>query len=196
MQTENIVVDRLEARALWRKYRAHQHYSKPIDREIGLTYQRIAQGKVVIRALASVVAAGVNEQNLPKLAIVRADATTCFYEWYRDGGARFSKDPWPKTNHRRNYIDFPPGSFPQPAESRNRTWSRAQAIVPLIPLDIRPRRGLENYHLLWEAVWQPAPPVDPMLLRRIGEADLWVVVAAWDLTEVERAALAARIPVR
>jgi hypothetical protein len=61
---------------------------------------------------------------------------------------------------------------------------------------VRPRRGLENYNVLWEAVWQPAPPVDPMLLRRIGEADLWVVVAAWELTEVERAALAARIPIR
>jgi hypothetical protein len=42
-------------------------------------------------------------------------------------------------------------------------------------------------------VWRPAPPVDPMLLRRIGLADLWVVLAAWDLTPVEQAALAARI---
>jgi hypothetical protein len=195
METQQIIVDREQARALFRKYRAHQHYSRPIDKEIGLTYQRIAQGKVVIQALASVIAAGVNEQNLPKLAICRADATTCFYEWFRDGGARFAKDQWVKANHRKSYIDFPPGSFPQPVQT-NRTWSRAQAIVPLIPIDIRPRRGLENYHVLWEAVWQPAPPVDPMLLRRIGEADLWVVVAAWELTEVERAALAARIPVR
>lgn len=32
-----------------------------------------------------------------------------------------------------------------------------------------------------------------MLLRRIGQADLRVVCAAWDLTEVERAVLAGRI---
>jgi hypothetical protein len=32
-----------------------------------------------------------------------------------------------------------------------------------------------------------------MLLRRIGRADLWLVVAGWDLTEVERAALSTRL---
>jgi hypothetical protein len=195
MQTENIELDRLQARALWRKYREHAHYSKPIDKEISLTYQRIAQGKMVIRALASIIAAGVDEQNLPKLAIVRADATECWYQWSGDGSARMSKDRWSKTIHRRTYIDFPANTFPKPVEN-GRNWSSAVAIAPLIPIDIRPRRGLENYHVLWEAEWQPTPPVDPMLLRRIGEADLWVVCGAWDLTEVERAALAARIPVR
>jgi hypothetical protein len=32
-----------------------------------------------------------------------------------------------------------------------------------------------------------------MLLRRIGQADLWIVCAAWELTEIERAVLAARV---
>lgn len=36
-------------------------------------------------------------------------------------------------------------------------------------------------------------PKDPYLLRRIGKGDMWLVVAAWDLTEVERAALATRL---
>ena len=62
-----------------------------------------------------------------------------------------------------------------------------------MPVDIRPKRGIENYHVLFEAIWQPVPPVDPMLVRRLGEADLWVVVAAWDLTEVERTVLASRM---
>lgn len=52
---------------------------------------------------------------------------------------------------------------------------------------------MNKYHILWEAEWSPIPPRDPMLLRRIGKADLWVVVAHWDLTEVERAALSTRI---
>ena len=34
MQTENIVVDRGKARELYRKYRAHRHYSTPIDERI------------------------------------------------------------------------------------------------------------------------------------------------------------------
>jgi len=65
--------------------------------------------------------------------------------------------------------------------------------VPLIPVHLRPKRGLANYHILWEAEWRRLPPVDPLLIRRLGKGDLWVVVAAWDLTEVERAAIAARM---
>ena len=37
------------------------------------------------------------------------------------------------------------------------------------------------------------PPRDPYLLRRIGKADLWLVVASWELTEVEMAALSTRV---
>ena len=33
-------------------------------------------------------------------------------------------------------------------------------------------------------------------LRRIGKADLWLVVAQWDLTEVEKAALSTRVGVQ
>jgi hypothetical protein len=158
------------------------------------TYQLIAQGRLVIKALDSIATAGVGEDGYPKLAICRADAATCYFQDQANGGGRFAKDRWVKENHRRSYIDLPPGSFPlEVARERRRDWARAEATVPLIPIDLRPKRGLENYHLLWEAVWRPAPPVDPMLLRRIGLADLWVVLAAWDLSPVEQAALAARI---
>src|SRR5258708_4807132 len=44
----------------------------------------------------------------------------------------------------------------------------AEAIVPLVPVHLRPKRGLENYHILWEAEWTRVVPRDPMLLRRIG----------------------------
>lgn len=36
-------------------------------------------------------------------------------------------------------------------------------------------------------------PVDPYLLLQIGEVDMWLVVAALDLTEVESAATRTRI---
>jgi hypothetical protein len=194
MQTENIVLDRGEARALYRKYREHQHYAQPIDWEIQRTYQLIAQGRLVIKALDSIATAGVGEDGYPKLAIVRADAATCYFQYQASGGGRFAKERWVKENHRRSYIDLPPGSFRlEVARERRRDWVRAEATVLLIPINLRPKRGLENYHLVWEAVWRPAPPVDPMLLRRIGLADLWVVLAAWDLTPIEQAALAARI---
>ena len=191
METERIVVDRTEARSLFRKYREHRHYSQPIDKEIQRTYQLIARGQVIIKALESVVKAGVGEDGLPKLAICRADAQTRFLEYRHDGGVRMSMDQWAQENHRRRYVDFAPGSFPAPPPRKG--WARVHAMVPLVPIDVRPRRGIENYHVLWEAIWQPAPPVDPMLLRRIGEADLWVVCAAWELTQVERAVLASQL---
>jgi hypothetical protein len=100
-----------------------------------------------------------------------------------------SFDRWPREPHTRGYIDFKAGSFPAGTRARR----AAEAITPLIPVDIRPKRGIENYHVLFEAVWRPVPPVDPMLLRRIGEADLWVVCAAWELTDIERAVLASRV---
>jgi hypothetical protein len=190
MQTETVVVERAEARALYRKYREHQHYAKPIDWEIQRTYQLIAQGRIVIKVIDSIVAAGLNDERLPKLAIVRADAAECFWLPVRGGGAfAMTNVSWRDREHHSRRITIPEDTWPE--QSRDRRWHRA--VVPLIPIHSRPKRGLQNYHVLWEAEWRPAPPVDPLLLRRIGVSDLWVVLAAWDLTEVERAALAARI---
>ena len=47
---------------------------------------------------------------------------------------------------------------------------------------------LDRYFILWEADWQRRAPVDPALLRPVG-GDLYVVVATWDLTDLERAVL-------
>ena len=65
------------------------------------------------------------------------------------------------------------------------------AIVPIVPLHLRPKFNLSNYSILWEADWT-AVPHDPLLLRQL-KGDLWIVLAAWDLTEVERAVLSQRV---
>ncbi len=194
METQNIVLDRAKARELWRDYRKHQHYSAPIDQEVMRTYKAIAQGRVIIRALDSIRVAGLGKDGLPKLAIARADAQFCWLSPDRNGAAGFSiseeaATTWRSARYTRQRIDFPAGTFPGISTQR---W-RPRAIVPQVPLPLRPKRGLQNYHVLFEAEWELVPPVDPMLLRRVGAGDLWVVCAAWDLTEVERAALAARV---
>ena len=190
METVALEMEREEAGRLMRKYREHRAYQRPIDQEIERIYRAIAKGGVVIRALESIRAAGVNEKGLPKLAICRADATECIVRIHGDGSARFADSTWVNGNTSRSrFFDFEPGSFPSAAKS-------GKAIVPLIPIDVRPARGLQNYHVLFEAIWSPVPPVDPFLLRRIGSGDSWLVVAAWELTEVERAVMADRIRVR
>lgn len=206
METTHVTVDRAEAERLYRKYKEHRAYSEPIDWEIQRTYQLLAKGKLVIRALESIAKAGANAENLPKLALASATTKVCHLTRGRDGSAVMSSTPnrWhrPKRNTftwRADSFEFAPNTFPMetwmqpPCRARR---SEHQAQVPLIPLHLRPKRGLPNYYILWEAEWEPVPPRDPYLLRRIGKADLWLVVAHWDLTEVERAALATRIVVQ
>jgi hypothetical protein len=190
METQSIIMPRAEARTLYREYRKHLHYSKPIDRECMRAYQLLAQGRLVIKAIESVVKAGLNKEGLPKLALCRAHAPACFLRLYDNGSAMLASIRYPVSNNQRDVIMMPPGSFPQ---APRQYWQEAEALVPGIPLHLRPQRGLANYHILWEAEWTRIPPADPYLLRRIGKADLWLVVAAWNLTEVERAALATRI---
>jgi hypothetical protein len=183
MDVQPIEIDRTKALELYRAYKTHQHYSKPIDRECQRAYQLIAAGKVVINAGRAIVDAGLNAEGLPKLAIVRADATVCTLRQERDTALFHDGTSW-----RSRKIAVPWPGFKTPSGR----WS-FEAQTPLIPIHLRPKRGIENYHILFEAEWTLKPPVDPLLLRRIGRSDMWLVVAAWDLTEVELAAMSARL---
>lgn len=189
MQTTLIEMERAEALRLYQEYRQHQQYSDPIDREIARVYHAIAKGRIVIRALESIRVAGLGEDRLPKLAIVRADAKTCWLTGYTDGRARFASKQRVKIPETKSYFDFPADSFP----GIKPDWRQHEAMVPLIPVKHRPRMALSEYHILWEAEWRRTVPIDPMLLRRVGTGDVWIVVAAWDLTPVERAVLSSRL---
>ena len=78
-------------------------------------------------------------------------------------------------------------------------WSGAwTAMVPIVPPQHRPARGMGDRLVLWEVDnWEwntpPAPPGDPALLRHVG-GDIYAVDAVWDLTEIERLVLAGRRP--
>jgi hypothetical protein len=199
METTHVTLDRTEAQRLWRKYKEHQAYSTPIDAEVMRAYQLLAKGKLIIKALESIAKAGTNVEGLPKLAIAGAMAKACHLERNVNGGATMrSSDNWRamKNVHtwRNDTFEFAPDTFPWTWDRKSRTHrSSHKATLPIIPAYLRPKRGLANYHVLWEAEWEPIPPRDPYLLRRIGKADLWLVVAKWDLTEVERAVLSTRV---
>lgn len=203
MDARHVEVDRKEARELYRKYKTHAAYSGPIDWEIQRTYQLLAQGKTIIKAIESVRLAGLNEKALPKLALGPATANACHLRRNRDGSLVMSPDDRFWTNRPARQVSFAQETFTFPAETFPidrfdgkrfyRSWSDHRAMTPIVPIHLRPKRGLENYHILWEAEWERVVPRDPFLLRRIGKGDLWLVCAHWDLTEVERAALATRI---
>ena len=192
MNVETLTVDRETAHQMWKKYQTHRHNQSKIDADIERIYKVIAEGKVVINALASIVGAGLNAEKLPKLAIARADARTVFLNASSDGSATMASDMRYVTGRtaKNRFSAFQRGAFPGINTSK---WD-CRALVPHIPPDIRPKRGLQNYHVLWEVeVWEMVPPVDPMLLRRMGE-DIWLVCGAWDLTPVERAVMGMHKP--
>src|SRR5262252_8778076 len=163
METSTITVSRQDARELYRKYKTHQHYQEPIDWEIQRTLQLVAQGKVIVKAIDSIIKAGLDNNGRPKLAIVRADAPLTFWRPNPQGGGEFRMDGgWARHNeHRSRHVRIPDGTWPVPGISRT-----LQAQTPLVPIHLRPKRGLQNYHVLFEADWTMAPPVDPLLLRR------------------------------
>jgi hypothetical protein len=206
MDAQELKVDRKEALALYRKYKEHAAYSKPIDWEIQRTYQLLAQGKVVIKAIESVKLGGLNEKGLPKLALGPATAAACHIRRQLNGAMVMAPDDnfWRSREEGRR-LRFAEETFVFPVESfatyvtdgkrYRRNDSQHRAMTPIVPIHLRPQRGMENYHILWEAEWERVVPKDPYLLRRIGKGDLWLVVAHWDLTEVERAALATRVAV-
>jgi hypothetical protein len=192
MDVQPVMQDRDQALALWKKYQAHSLGSTAIDHEIARLAKLVAAGKIMIRALDAIVKAGADEQGRPKLAIMRADQKRCYLDLKTDGSAIMHNESrtWLRSRFAASLrFDFPPGTFGTSVRMR-----RLEAIVPHIPPDKRPKRGLQNYHILFEAEWRREIPVDPMLLRRVGTSgDLWVVLHVWELTDIERAALAGHL---
>ena len=79
-------------------------------------------------------------------------------------------------------------------EIANHQTRTGYATVPMAPPKHRPPTGqLRDWFVLWEVdQWHDRPvtdpPFDPWLLKHI-EGDFYQVLACWDLTELERAAM-------
>lgn len=182
MDVQKLSMDKDQARDLYRVYQENRAGMTKDDVAIAAIYKRIAQGKLVVRALASITAAGINPAGQPKLAIARADEREIDCTIWNDT-CRFEP--------RMGYTRSRDRNFQVPVPGLRSTTPDCRAVVPLIPVHLRPRKAIEKYHVLWEADWNQYP-VDPYLLRRFGE-DAWLVVAAWDLTPVERAVMSSKL---
>jgi hypothetical protein len=165
------------------EYKQHRNVYDKRDWEIERVYRQISKGKTVISVHDAIRRAGVDELGRPRLAIMRADQERVLCEPNLDE-IRFTTATRSRAQDRSFVINWP-GRPPV----RNMWWS-AQALLPRIPPQYRPVSiSLAKYHILWEADWT-AIPRDPYLLKRIGK-DAWVVLAAWDLTDVELSVLRA-----
>lgn len=165
------------------------------DAAIARGYRAAARGLPLISLSRTVTAAGWHDSGLPRIAVVRADATECF-AWWHGSDLVFADESW--RDNRGALVGAHsvrvtvPGDDTPAIRGASR-WSAASTIVPLIPPRCRPRpRRLRHCHILWEVEsWTRVPPRDPALLRHI-RGDLWSVLAVWDLTDLERHVLSQR----
>ena len=178
MNVQPLIVTPEQANIALREYKEHRGVYDKRDWEIERIYRQIARGKTVIVVSDAIRAAGLDANKRPNLAICQADAEEVILSGegdYVTFGMRGNRS-W--TPIRKLRVDWPGFG-----------WANAKARLPRIPPQYRPARNLSAYHLLWEADWT-AIPRDPYLLKRIGK-DAWVVLAAWDLTDVEMSVLRA-----
>ena len=184
MNIQPLNVDALHARAALREYKANRSVYDRRDWEIERIYRQIAKGKTVISVNDAIVGAGLDEKRRPRLAICEAHAVQVVCDCHGDTAVFGVHDPAKGSLDRgtgRLTIQWPGVGYFRPGI----------AALPRIPPQHRPASGtLGNYHILWEADWHDIPR-DPYLLKRIGK-DAWVVLAVWDLTDVEVNVLRAR----
>lgn len=223
MDISTIEIPRTGARAKAAEYRAAAKLTNnPRERrefeEIARAYRIAARDDVALIALTPTIAAGgmlqrtlVSNRGLaherrtnylvPQLAVCRADAAFCYtLGIQRNGSVEFIDSLGRDQRYRKGRLqlelgvdlpnDYQPG---HPVQWDSAAWT---AMVPIVPPQHRPARGLGDRLVLWEAddwAWRtvPRPPGDPALLRHIG-GDIYAVEAVWDLTEIEKLVLSGR----
>lgn len=158
------------------------------DVAIYRAYHALMCGKKVIDVPLAISAAGLDAHGLPKLAVGRAD-WPFVHAWWSDARCFFTRGerPWGRRDRVMAHnlgVKF---------DERPSDWSvTGKAQVPTVPPQFRPKGALSGYRVLFEAVWQRRPPVDPLLLKHL-EGPFYVVLAAWDLSPLEQAVLRAKL---
>jgi hypothetical protein len=183
-----------QAEAAFREYRgAFLAERNRIDGELMRGYKALKEGKQLIRLAETIATGGVDDLGRPRLAIARADEREIGMVRWRSGEVNYEPSSR-RIRARDRVFRFPSGTLPA---DDNVEWKYWYALTPLVPPRFRaPNSALSNFHVLWEAEWYAqaktrVAPRDPALLRHLG-GDLWVVLATWDLTELERAVLEMR----
>jgi hypothetical protein len=168
------------------------------DEALRKAYLELSRGRTILDLPDAFRRTGIGADFYPRLAIARADADHCWVDMETTGAARFRSSEARKALAAERF-DIPVGIFPEwrgwwagHDATRPQRFGTARAVVPIIPPSLRPKSHLEKFWILWEAVWTADVPRDPMLLRPLG-GSLWVVLATWDLSEIERAVLRGRL---
>lgn len=208
MNVTTITMDPEEAVAKIAAWTQEKHSDQAVVREQCLKgYEALAAGKKLIQLDAAIRGAGFFPNDLPKLAIARADRTQVYFRWANNKTTvtydAHHKAPYSAVGRRSptliRTIDFQRTHDQWHTVGGERRWRlnlEAYSQVPLLPAEQRPYCGqLRDWFILWEVEkWfavrdQVEPDRDPLLLEHVA-GQLYAVLAEWELTDLERAVMA------
>ena len=198
MDVELIEMPKAEARARLKSYRTALHRRADAEYEAAAAgYAELAKGRALINVADALRQAPRDEKQRPMLAIARADRKQVQFKWRRyDGAGIFDTSLVGYRSGSGMEMRFDLGEFPFDDHSSISGYS----LVPMVPAQAKAEAGnpqMRKCFILWEVeAWadrsiRAVPDRDPFLLRHIG-GDLYSVLAAWDLTELERAVMSRR----
>ena len=206
MEIQKIKMPKEAALEEWKKY--NELLKKRKDKylqDMKKAMYQLKQGHELLDIYVVMEKTGVNKEHQPKLAIARADWKKVFFRKKDTGRGFFSGKQTDWYTSPDGHIDMPPETFMNWARTQDDItmkdntirkadrWNIAnqdlKATVPIIPSHLYPEGELKNYYILWEVdVWtdiKPPKKDDPILLKRITE-NLFVILGAWDVTDLEQ----------
>lgn len=213
MDIKKIQMPKEKAKAEWKIYnqlikKRHDKYLEDMKK---CMYQ-LSQGRALIDINKVMEKAGVTKNYQPKMAIARADWKKCHFHKKDSGRGFFSGNQKSWFTKSDGDIDLPPETFVQWLRGtekvnlskggqgdlvRPQEWAIPKAQIktktPIIPAQLMPEGKLSEYYILWEVDrWEELPKQDdPLLLKRITE-NLFVILSAWDVTELEQSIISGR----
>jgi len=192
MKIELLKEEKESAEAKYREYLSASKTSKDAAyRDLKTVYNHVRKGKPVIDIRIALSGGGVRDNWHPRLAIAPAIHKKIRCSYSRTGDVTF-QTPWKNTGWRwKDHFKF---KSLLPVRPNSTPWVMdLEAPVPVIPPIHHPGKILLSHYILWEVdSWTPAPSRDPYLLRRLTPT-LFLILAEWDLTDIEMAVMAGRV---
>lgn len=185
---------RYKATEKWKEYtKAAKAYKDPVYKDLQKVYNQVKNGQKVIDISKVIAKGGIHKDIKPKLAIAMVGLKKIICTYYEDGSVTYSeKNDW----SRRSKINDVILTHCLPVWKSGQQWVNKQTLeapVPPVPPRFLPKKLTNDYFILWEVdEWKMVPPTDPYLLRRITKT-MFVVLAGWDLTDIEKSAMAGRM---
>lgn len=209
MNIETLSEPRKMALEKWHEYnKAAKQTGNPLYKDLKKVYNQIKSGRKLID-LIKVFQVGGLKDYLPALAIAKAKSKQVWCTYWESGQVNFvngtngswsaqGRAPLKEDVVLKNCLPIFSSQtlYEKGVIKKDRIpWNRIEltAPVPLIPPKLLPANITDDYYVLWEVdEWKMIAPTDPWLLRKITET-LFVVVAGWNLTKLEKAVMNGRM---